>query len=257
MSSWINNSRTIGYTSEGSGMPILAFHGTTQAANAWSQVQQACSTNLEWVTFEFPGSGESDMPTGPIDLDVVVSDAVALMNHLGHERFHVIGYSLGAVAALQCASLFPDSVITVTSLCGWSKTDARMKVTFDLWRRLIAIDRELFMRYALADGYTAAGLEVLEPMFDAVVGMAATTVQPGSDAQLELDIRIDIENSLRLIKAPCLVIGGVEDRWVDITKSRHIAATVSEATLVELPAGHLVIGELPGEIASALSTHVA
>ena len=257
MSSWVNNSRTIGYTSEGSGMPILAFHGTTQAANAWSQVQQACSTNLEWVTFEFPGSGESDMPTGPIDLDVVVSDAVALMNHLGHERFHVIGYSLGAVAALQCAALFPDSVITVTSLCGWSKTDARMKVTFDLWRRLIAIDRELFMRYALADGYTAAGLEVLEPMFDAVVGMAATTVQPGSDAQLELDIRIDIENSLRLIKAPCLVIGGVEDRWVDITKSRHIAATVSEATLVELPAGHLVIGELPGEIASALSTHVA
>ena len=256
MSSWVNNSRTIGYTSEGSGMPILAFHGTTQAANAWSQVQQACSTNLEWVTFEFPGSGESDMPSGPIDLDVVVSDAVALMNHLGHERFHVIGYSLGAVAALQCAALFPDSVITVTSLCGWSKTDARMKVTFDLWRRLIAIDRELFMRYALADGYTAAGLEVLEPMFDAVVGMAATTVQPGSDAQLELDIRIDIENSLRLIKAPCLVIGGVEDRWVDITKSRHIAATVSEATLVELPAGHLVIGELPGEIASALSTHV-
>ena len=257
MSSWINNSRTIGYTSEGSGVPILAFHGTTQAANAWSQVQQACSTNLEWVTFEFPGSGESDMPTGPIDLDVVISDAVALMHHLGHERFHVIGYSLGAVAALQCASLFPDSVITVTSLCGWSKTDARMKVTFDLWRRLIAIDRELFMRYALADGYTAAGLEVLEPMFDAVVGMAATTVQPGSDAQLELDIRIDIENSLRLIKAPCLVIGGVEDRWVDITKSRHIAATVSGATLVELPAGHLVIGELPGEIASALSTHVA
>ena len=257
MSSWINNSRTIGYSSDGSGVPILAFHGTTQAANAWSQVQQACSTNLEWVTFEFPGSGESDMPTGPIDLDVVVSDAVALMNHLGHERFHVIGYSLGAVAALQCAALFPDSVITVTSLCGWSKTDARMKITFDLWRRLIAIDRELFMRYALADGYTAAGLEVLEPMIDAVVGMAATTVQPGSDAQLELDIRIDIENSLRLIKAPCLVIGGVEDRWVDITKSRHIAATVSEATLVELPAGHLVIGELPGEIASALSTHVA
>ena len=238
-------------------MPILAFHGTTQAANAWAQVQQACSTDLEWVTFEFPGSGESDMPIGPIDLDVVVSDAVQLMNHLGHERFHVIGYSLGAVAALQLAALFPDSVITVTSLCGWSKTDARMKVTFDLWRRLIAIDRELFMRYALADGYTAAGLEVLEPMIDAVVSMAAATVQPGSDAQLELDIRIDIEECLGLIKAPCLVIGGFEDRWVDITKSRHIAATVSGATLVELPAGHLVIGELPGEIASALSAHVA
>ena len=256
MSSWINNGRTIGFSSEGSGVPILAFHGTTQSANAWTQVQQACSANLQWVTFEFPGSGESDMPTGPIDLDAAVSDAVALMNHLGHQRFHVIGYSLGAVAALQCAALFSDSVITVTSLCGWSQSDARMKVTFDLWRRLIAIDRELFMRYALADGYTAAGLEVLEPMIDAVVAMAAVTVQPGSDAQLELDIRIDIEKSLGLIKAPCLVIGGIEDRWVDISKSRHIAATVPGATLIELPAGHLVIGELSGEIASALSEHV-
>jgi pimeloyl-ACP methyl ester carboxylesterase len=257
MSTWINNGRTIGFSSEGSGIPILAFHGTTQAANAWAQVQQACSTSFQWITFEFPGSGESGMPDGPIDLDVVVADAVALMNHLGHERFHVIGYSLGAVAALQCAANFSDSVITVTSLCGWSQTDARMKVTFDLWRRLIAIDRELFMRYALADGYTAAGLEVIEPMFDVVVGMAAAAVQPGSDAQLELDIRIDIERSLGRITAPCLVIGGIEDRWVDISKSRHIAATVRGATLLELPAGHLVIGELPTEIASAVCAHVA
>jgi len=256
MSSWVNNGRTIGYSSEGTGIPILAFHGTTQAANAWAQVQLACSATLQWITFEFPGSGESDMPIGTIDLDVEVANAVALMKHLGHERFHVIGYSLGAVAALQCAALFPDSVITVTSLCGWSQSDARMKITFDLWRRLIAIDRGLFMRYALADGYTAAGLEVLEPMLEAVVGMAAAAVQPGSDAQLELDIRIDIEKSLGRITAPCLVIGGIEDRWVDISKSRHIAATVPGATLIELPAGHLVIGELTGEIASALSKHV-
>lgn len=257
MSTWINNGRTIGYSSEGSGFPILAFHGTTQSANAWAQVQQACSVNLQWVTFEFPGSGESQMPNGLIDLDVVVADAVALMKHLGHKRFHVIGYSLGAVAALHCAANFSDSVVTVTSLCGWSQTDARMKVTFDLWRRLIAIDKELFMRYALADGYTAAGLEVIEPMFDVVVGMAAAAVQPGSDAQLELDIRIDIEKSLGRITAPCLVIGGIEDRWVDISKSRHIAASVAGATLVELPAGHLVIGELPAEIASAVGSHVA
>ena len=256
MSSWVNNGRTIGYSSEGTGIAILAFHGTTQAANAWAQVQLACSATLQWITFEFPGSGESDMPIGTIDLDVEVANAVALMKHLGHERFHVIGYSLGAVAALQCAALFPDSVITVTSLCGWSQSDARMKITFDLWRRLIAIDRGLFMRYALTDGYTAAGLEVLEPMLEAVVGMAAAAVQPGSDAQLELDIRIDIEKSLGRITAPCLVIGGIEDRWVDISKSRHIAATVPGATLIELPAGHLVIGELTGEIASALSKHV-
>jgi len=94
-------------------------------------------------------------------------------------------------------------------------------------------------------------------MLDAVVAMSATAVQPGSDAQLDLDIRIDIEASLGLISSPCLVIGGIEDRWVDISKSRHIAATVTGATLLELPAGHLVIGELATEVAAALSAHVA
>ena len=257
MPTWFNNGRTIGYSEVGAGTPILAFHGTTQSSDAWTQVQQLCTVPMQWITVEFPGSGDTYLPTDPIDLDSVVTDAHDLMEHLGHKSFHVVGYSLGAVAALRCAAMFPRAVTTVTSLCGWATTDARMRVTFDLWRRLIAIDHELFMRYALADGYTAEGLAVLEPMFDVAVQMAAAGVQPGSDAQLELDGRIDIADSLGSITSPCLVIGGVEDRWVDITKSREIAKKVNGSTLLELPAGHLVIGELSQEIATALSDHIS
>jgi len=257
MTTWVHNGKQIGYSLHGSGIPILAFHGTTQNADAWNQVREACPTQFQWITFEFPGSGDSPMPTEALHLDTMVSDAVSLMSELGHEKFHVVGYSLGAVAALQCAATHSDSVLSVTSLCGWSVSDARMKITFDLWRRLIALDSELFMRYALADGYTAAGLEVLEPMLEMVIPMAASTVQPGSDAHLELDLRVDIEESLAHITAPCLVIGGIEDRWVDISKSRHIAQSIPGSQLLELPAGHLVIGELAADIASAISQHIA
>lgn len=257
MASWEHNEKTIGYSINGEGEAILAFHGTTQKSDAWNQVREACATPMQWVGFEFPGSGESSMPTSPLDIDDIVHDAVALMTHLGHTSFHVAGYSLGAVVALRCAALYPAQTRSVTSLCGWSVSDARMKVTFDLWRRLIAIDTELFMRYALADGYTAAGLEGLAPMYDMVVSMAASTVQPGSDAHLELDIRVDIESSLSQVTAPCLVIGAIEDRWVDISKARHLASRISGSTLVELPAGHLVIGELASEVALAISKHVS
>ena len=257
MSTWEHNGKTIGYSVHGTGTPILAFHGTTQNADAWNQVREACPTQFQWISFEFPGSGESSMPEAPLELDNMVNDASALMTHLGHSRFHVVGYSLGAVAALRCAAAHSDAVLSVTSLCGWSVSDARMKITFDLWRRLIAIDTELFMRYALADGYTAAGLEALEPMIDMVVPMAASTVQPGSDAHLELDLRINIEDSLSHITAPCLVIGGLEDRWVDISKSRHIAHAINGSRLLELPAGHLVIGERAADIALAISEHIS
>jgi len=249
--------RNIGYLSEGSGAPILAFHGTTQAANAWDQVRAACTDQRTWVVREFPGSGESSMPTGPIDLNQVVNDSVTLMNGLGHERFHVVGYSLGAVAALKTAAQHQDRVLSATSLCGWSQSDARMRVTFDLWRRLIAIGPDLFMRYAVADGYSVDTIAMLEPMIESVAAMASAAVQPGSDAHLELDLRVDIEDDLGKISCPTLVIGGRDDRWVDISKSRHIASVVSRSELVELPAGHLCIGELPGEIAALIVKHTS
>ncbi len=249
--------RQIGYTVEGSGSPILAFHGTTQAANAWDQVKAACTESRTWVVCEFPGSGESSMPSGPIDLDEVVAGAVEVMKSLGFQQFHVVGYSLGAVAALKTASLFPSHTLSVTSLCGWSKSDARMRVTFDLWRRLISIDPSLFMRYAVADGYTLPTIEMLEPMIDTVATMGAATVQPGSDAHLELDLRVDIEADLDAISCPALVMGGRDDRWVDFSKSVHLAQRIKAARLVELPAGHLVIGELPGDVAREIVAHTS
>ena len=115
---------TIGYNVEGDGAPILAFHGTTQAANAWDQVKAACTEPRTWVVCEFPGSGEASMPPGPIDLEEVVDGAVHLMESLGFDKFHVVGYSLGAVTTLKTASMHPSKVLSVTSLCGWSQSAA-------------------------------------------------------------------------------------------------------------------------------------
>lgn len=257
MATFTSKGRTIGFDVTGDGPAVLVFHGTTQARNGWDQVIAAAGGGNSWVKFEFPGSGESSMPEGPIQLDDVVDDAVALMRHLGHETFAVVGYSLGAVCALHAAARHPSHVTSVVSLCGWAVTDARMRATFALWRKLIAVSPELFMHYAIVDGSTAAAIGLLEPIFDAAVSMAASTIAPGSDAHLELDQRVDISDDLPRVACPALVIGGIEDRWVDISHSRHIADTVDGAVLLELPAGHLVINELAGDIARAIQGHFA
>ena len=179
------------------------------------------------------------------------------MSSLGHDQFHVAGYSLGAVVALRLSARHPDRVRSVTSVCGWAVTDARMRLTFDVWERLIEIDPSLFMRYALVDGYTASALEMLEPMVDAAVAAAPAMVQPGSSAHLELDRRIDIAQSLSSVSAPCLVVGGLQDRWVDISHSRHVASLVSTARSVDLDAGHLLLTEKAAEVAAALAAHLA
>lgn len=240
---------TIGYGDDGSGDAILAFHGTTQNRMAWDMVRAAMPAEYRWVTPEFPGSGESSPAGDPLEIVELAAQGVAVMDELGIDTFHVVGYSLGAVVALATASLHPSRVRSVTSLCGWAATDGRMRITFDLWTKLIATDPALFMHYAFADGMTRLGLEAIEPMIGEVIAMSVAMIAPGSADHLELDRRVDIRGLLDGISCPTLVLGGSEDRWVDITHSREIAASIAGAELVELPGGHLVIQELAGDVA--------
>ena len=249
---------TVGYAVEngtGTGVPLLLFHGTTQARTGWDMPRASMSTARPHVIVEFPGAGESSMPTAPLTTDGLVEQAVAVMDHLGYERFHVAGYSLGAVAAIATAAAVPSRVSSLTSLCGWATTDARMRFTFGLWQLLIATDPALFMRYAVADGFTAAAIGGLETMLEDIVALGSTAVQPGSHAQLDLDARVDIAPLLASITAPTLVLGAIEDRWVDITHSRELADRIIGARLVELPAGHIVIQELAPNVGELIDAH--
>jgi pimeloyl-ACP methyl ester carboxylesterase len=248
----------VGYAVEGpdDGAPLLLFHGTTMNRMAWDMVRPAMTGTYRFVMVEFPGSGESAMPSGPLTVAGLAADALGVMDSLGIGRFHVAGYSLGAVVALGLSAIAPDRVMSVTSLCGWAVTDARMKFTFDLWKRLIEADPELFMRYAVADGFTMNTIAALGPMLDDVISVGAAGLAPGSAAHLELDEHVDIADELVNITSPALIIGGIEDRWVDVSHSRLLAKGVPGAHLEELPAGHLVIQELPAEIAALIDAHV-
>ena len=249
----------IGYAVEGpdDGIPLLLFHGTTMDRHAWDMVRPAMTGTYRFVMVELPGSGESSMPSAPLSVNGLAKDALAVMDHLAIDRFHVAGYSLGAVVALGLAAAAPDRVLSVTSLCGWATTDPRMRFTFDLWKRLIETDPALFMRYAVADGFTVGAITALEPMLGDVIALGAANLAPGSAAHLALDEEVDISEELGRITCPTLVIGAAEDRWVDISHSRHLAATIPDARLVELPAGHVVIQELPADVATHLDAHIA
>jgi pimeloyl-ACP methyl ester carboxylesterase len=179
------------------------------------------------------------------------------MQHLGHQRYHVAGYSLGAVVAAGLAGMHPDAVQSATLVAGWIRTDARQRCTFELWKRLIATDKELFMRYAMADGLTAGAHEMMEPILEMAIGMGVPTIAEGSAAHLDLDLVVDIADLVAAITSPTLIIGGAEDRWVDVSHSRALAEAIPGSRLEVLPAGHLMITELAPQIAELLHAHIA
>ena len=93
-------------------------------------------------------------------------------------------------------------------------------------------------------------------MVEAMIGMTADTVAPGSIAHLDLDAIVDISPLLSRITAPSLVISGAQDRWVDPDHGHALSAGIKNSTFRTLPAGHLVIQEQAGDVAALLNEHL-
>jgi pimeloyl-ACP methyl ester carboxylesterase len=248
----------VAYGVEGEGLPLLLVHGTAQSRVGWVQLAPLLAPTFECIMPDLPGSGETLDPGGPLEVADLARLVLAVADDLGHDRIHLLGYSLGAVVAAEAAAQAGPRVRSLTLLCGWATTDARMRFTFDLWQRLLATDRELFARYVLADAFTASFFELLGSDEKEVVALTAVGFAPGSDRHLELDQRVDIAQRLGAISAPTLVVGGLEDRWVDIRHSRELAERIPTARLVELPCGHAgPVTELAGEVSTMVAAHAA
>lgn len=247
----------VAYGLEGTGPPVVLLHGTTSSRLSWQLVTPLLGAVRTVVMPEFPGSGETVDGGGPLEVDDLVGQVIAVADDLGLERFHLGGWSLGGAIAVAVAAAAPERVESLVPVNAWSKTDARMKFTFGLWTQLIDTDPELFARYAFADGLTLAGHEQMGGALEELIPLLGSTLAPGSLRQIELDGRIDLDDRLASITAPTLVVGGIEDRWVPIEHSRALAASIAGAHLIELPCGHLIPTEQAEMLASLIIEHTA
>jgi len=249
----------IAYGLDGRGDAVVLVHGTTSSRDSWLLTTPVLAERYTVICPEFPGSGETKGPyDGPLQVADLAAQALAAATDAGFERIHVAGWSLGAVVAAEMAAQAPGRVRSAALVCGWARTDNRMQFTFDLWRRLIEAGSDLFARYAFADGLTAGSFEALGVAgVEEMVPVTQAAFAPGSLAQIELDGRVDITGRLGAITAPTLVIGGIEDRWVDVVHSRYLAANIAGARLVELPCGHLIPTEQADALNELLLEHFA
>lgn len=250
----------VAYGVEGSGDPIVLIHGTTSSRASFALQIPALCEKYQVLTPEYPGSGETvdHEPDRALTVEELAAQAIAVADDAGADRFHVAGWSLGAVVAAAVAATAPTRVRSACLVNGWVTTDARMSFTFDFWNRLLDTSPELFARYAMADGLTAAAHAAFTNAgVEAVIPETAAAFAPGSKRQIDLDKVVDISSMLSKITAPTLVIGGIEDRWVDIAHSRQLASAIANSRLVELACGHLVPTEQAEALTQLMLEHVA
>ena len=115
------------YEEAGSGAAIVFVHEFSGDLWSWEKQIQHFSRRYRCVAFNARGYPPSDVPTSPekYSHSHAVDDVVEVMRHLGLDKAHIVGCSMGSRTALDFALRYPQMAMSATMIGIGSGGDPR------------------------------------------------------------------------------------------------------------------------------------
>lgn len=252
----------------GSGPPLLLLHGHPQTQAMWHLVAPRLAADFTVVLSDLRGYGESSKPPTtadhmPYSKRVMGQDQVALMRHLGFDRFAVAGHDRGGRCAYRMALDHPEVIrkLALLDIIPTGEAFRRTDMTFGLgfWHwfflaqpaplpeRLIGANpdafyfrsrRELFHPEALA--------EYLRCCHDpATIHAMCEDYRAGATIDYQLD---EADRGRRRIRCPLLVLWSKQEEleeWYDVLAIWREWADSVQGRAIDC--GHFLAEEAPEE----------
>lgn len=107
------NGVDIAYVDKGEGDPVVLLHGFPDSHYLWRhQIDPLVEAGFRVIVPDLRGFGGSSKPqeVEAYDMRTIVNDVVALTQHLGISKAHIVGHDWGAAIAWMYAFLMPRRV---------------------------------------------------------------------------------------------------------------------------------------------------
>ena len=208
-----------------------------------------------------------DKSAAAYTLDDMAGDAAGLLDHLGIERAHVVGASMGGMIAQMLAARHPDRVLTLTSIMSttghrlWGQPALKV-YPFLLAARPKDKDEAVERIVKLFGVVGSPGFDRDEADLRALAA-ASFDRGAGDDAGTSRQMMAILASgnrtkALRGIKAPTLVIHGSNDKLVSPTGGRATARAIPGARLVLFKGmGHDLPRQLWPRFVDLIAEHAA
>lgn len=105
----------IRYVEQGAGPAVLLVHGfTASIETSWidTGVLPDLARDYRVIALDLRGHGKSGKPRDPRAYDELGMDVIRLLEHLGIERAHVVGYSLGGIVVARLLTTHPERFLS-------------------------------------------------------------------------------------------------------------------------------------------------
>jgi pimeloyl-ACP methyl ester carboxylesterase len=246
----------IAWAEHGAGSPLLLMHGLGYASWGWGPVLEPLAEHFRVLTFDNRGIGGSDRPPGPYTARMLAEDGIAVLDAAGVERAHVVGTSLGGMAAQELALGWPERVERLVLACttpGGAASHPMPEATVRLIMEPTPLPREerfrVFVRNALSEPYDEAVVEEITAL-----RIKEAQILEAWQAQAAAGMSFDAFDRVGGIAAPTLVVTGTADEVVDPRNSELLAERIPGARLERFDGcGHLFFWQEPGRFVSLVT----
>lgn len=105
------------YVEAGSGTPIVLIHGWPQSWWEWRRLIPVLAERYRVIAPDMRGLGDSSRPAEGYDKKRVAADIRELLaQHLGLERYHIVGHDWGGSTAFALAAANPEAALSLTMI---------------------------------------------------------------------------------------------------------------------------------------------
>ena len=240
---------------------VTLLHGFTLGGASWTDLTSRVPGEWQWIAPDLRGHGRAQ--TEQCTMDGCAADLVDLWNHLGIERSHVVGYSMGGRLALHVAVRLPErtrSLLTIGAHPGLQGEEraARQERDEMLARRIETGGLEKFVHYweslPMFEGIQRRGPAFVATLHElrmqnTAAGLAASLRGMGAGAMEPL------WDELGAIRVPATFVAGADDfAFIDI--ALRMAQSVRDWSFRSVPdSGHAALFEQPDATAAVLADH--
>jgi pimeloyl-ACP methyl ester carboxylesterase len=251
---------------------IVLLHDIIGGAPAWRDVlPQLAATNRAVYAIDMLGYGLSDRPW-PADTSIWGhADALAfLFNQINLTDTVLVGCGIGGGVAQVLATRLDRervaSLVLVNSTCyeysvapDWPLPDMKKSQDPDVAKQAKVEDMMRELRETVPNGsqnpdrFKEIMEEWIEP-WDSELGKELLYQQ----IRLLLpSYSNSVASDLKVMRKPTLIIWGENDRQIPLKLAQRLHHDIPESRLVIIPgAGHLILSDAPGQVASALADFV-
>lgn len=238
------------YEIHGEGPNLALIQGLGYDHLMWYRQVPAFAPHFRTLIYDNRGVGQSAKPPGPYNHVQNADDLAGLLDHLGWERTHVLGVSMGGFIAQEFALKYPHRlnrlVLVVTGFGGPNMVPVPAEaVAVLLPDPKLTLEQRIRKAAPITYG-NPSWPELHAEEYEQIIRWRLENPPPPEAvvAQAMAQQTFNVEERLHQITAPTLVVSGTKDRVVPPRNAELLAKAIPNATLDMIEgAGHLLMIE--------------